>query len=86
MYTPDVNLILKYRVDAEAECRVRRVARIMVDGDLLTLVEPRTGALEVLPLSRTEVLSIQSFSGARWKASSRPRPNQPPLGFQAFLP
>jgi hypothetical protein len=70
VYTPDVNLILKYRLDAEAKCRVKRVARIVVDGDRLTLVEPRTGALEVLPLSRTEVLSIQSFSSARWGAQA----------------
>jgi len=64
MGTLDLNLILRFRIDREPEWQVKGAARIRVDGNGLTLVDPHTGGLETLPLARIETLSIQSVSGA----------------------
>ena len=59
----DLQLILKFKIDGEAEWRVRGAARISVDGGRLTLIEHHTRTLETIPLSRIKALSIHSFGG-----------------------
>ena len=59
---PDLQLILKFRIEGEAEWRVRDAARIRVDRGRLTLVRRNTRAFETIPLSRITALSIQSVS------------------------
>ena len=66
---PDLQLILKFRIEGEAEWRVRGAARISVDRGRLTLVRHNARAFETIPLSRITALSIQSVSGLHPRAS-----------------
>ena len=61
----DQQLILKFKIDGEAQWRVRGAARITVNAGRLTLFAHGTRAFETIPLSRINALSIQSVSGMR---------------------
>jgi hypothetical protein len=60
----NLNLILRFRMDRDAECRVKGAARIRVDGEGVTLIDAFTGESETLPPGCTEIMSIQSIPGA----------------------
>lgn len=63
MPTSEANLVLKFRLGGQNSVRVRRAARIRLDKQAgLTLTDPRSGYLEMIPLRSVEVLSIQSLS------------------------
>ncbi len=58
----DSQLMLKLKLDGEAEWRVKEAARIQVDWSGLTLIEPHTGAVETIPLGCVEIVSIRPLS------------------------
>ena len=56
-------LVLKFKIDEDAEWRIRGAARISVNGRCLTLFAHPAQAFETIPLSRIKALSIQSVAG-----------------------
>ena len=67
MAASGANLIVKFRVGGKASVRTRRAARISLDRQTgLTLTDPRSGFLEVIPLNSIEILAIQSLSRPRY--------------------
>jgi hypothetical protein len=58
-----LNLVLRLRIGGEADLSVKAASRIRVDTkDGLTVIDAQTGAVETIPLSRIEALSIQWLS------------------------
>ena len=57
-------LKLKFRIDEEAEWRIRAVARLSVKGGRLTLFAHPKRAFETIQLSRIKALSIQPVGEA----------------------
>jgi hypothetical protein len=57
----NLTLILRYTLAGNPECHIKPAARIKIDSTGLTLLDPCTGALETLALSRIDTLSILSI-------------------------